>query len=121
MSSGFRDAPYLGILFLPFVMIVESSVSDIPCTSAVVKSWAPIFVPIAEPAPSAPWHAAHFDLYSVSDALCACADNERRNTTAIAVTGANTSILIVFIFMLPFDCGCICVFNLQIQYYESRF
>jgi hypothetical protein len=36
------------------VMVSVSSASDIPCAAAVVKSWVPIFVPIAEPAPSAP-------------------------------------------------------------------
>src|SRR5580698_5141835 len=115
MSSGFRDAPYFGILFFPFVMVSVSSASDIPCTAAVVKSWVPIFVPIAEPAPSAPWHATHFDLYRVSDAFCACADSESTSTTAIAVTVANPCILIVFIIMLLLM-GYLCVF-IQIHYY----
>src|SRR5580658_1667510 len=98
MSSGFRDA-YFCILFLPFVMMSVSCASDIPCTSALVKSWAPIFLPIAEPVPSAPWQPAHFDL-NRSAALCACADKERLRTTASAVAKENTLKLILFIFKL---------------------
>src|SRR5271165_5532752 len=99
MSSGFKDA-YFGILFLPFVMISVSSASDIFCTSAVVKSWAPIFFPIAEPVPSAPWQPAHFDLKS-ADASCAPADKGRRlRTKESAVAIVNTLRLILFIFKL---------------------
>src|SRR5271169_2042145 len=77
-------------------MISVSSASDIFCTSAVWKSWAPSFFPIAEPLPSALWQAAHFALYRVSDAVCARADKERGRTTVNAVARVNTSILFIF-------------------------
>ncbi len=97
MSSALRDFPYAGILFLPFVMVSVSSASDSFCTSAVWKSWAPIFFPIPESLPSAPGQPAHFDLKSVSDALCACAYRGRLRTTANAVVTANTGTSILFI------------------------
>src|ERR1700687_3173142 len=98
MSSDFRD-PYFGILPLPFVMTSVSPASDIFCTSAVVKSWAPIFFPIAEPVPSAPWQPAHFDLKS-ADASCAPADRGMLRTTANAVAIVTTFTSILFIFKL---------------------
>src|SRR5271157_2913329 len=101
ISSGFNLSAYFGILFLPFVMASVRSASDIFCTSAVVKSWAPIFFPIAEPVPSGPWHMAHFDLKR--SALCACADRGRLRTTANAVAKINICISILFIFQAPFE------------------
>src|SRR5580704_3143704 len=80
-------------------MISASSVSDIFWTSALVKSWAPIFFPIAEPVPSAPWQAAHFDLKSV-DESCAPADSGTLRATAKADASAKVFRLIPFIFQL---------------------
>src|SRR5579863_8346996 len=95
MSSAFRDFPNAGILSLPFVMTLVRSASDIFCTSAPRKSRTPSFFPIDEPLPSAPWQAAHFDLYSV-DASCACTDSGRLRTTANAVAIINTLTSILF-------------------------
>src|SRR5271165_1861318 len=92
-------AGYLGILFLPLVMASARSVSDIFCTSAEVKSWAPIFFPIAEPVPSAPWQAAHLAL-NVSAAPSARADRGRARTIANAVAIVSSGRLILFIFKL---------------------
>src|SRR5271157_5187781 len=99
ISSGFNLSAYFGILFLPFVMASVRSASDIFWTSAVVKSWTPIFFPIAEPVPSAPWQPAHLDL-KVADASCAPADSEKLRTTANAVAIVNSLTSILFIFKL---------------------
>src|SRR5580698_4847723 len=95
MSSAFRDFPNAGILSLPFVMTLVRSASDIFCTSAPRKSRTPSFFPMDEPVPSAPWQAAHFDLYSVN-ASCARTDRGRLKTTANAVAIINTLTSILF-------------------------
>src|ERR1700683_1500845 len=107
MSSGFRDA-YFGILFLPLVMISASAASDIPCTSADVKSCAPIFLPFAEPVPSAAWQPTHLDLKMVA-ASCARPDRgtQRRNANKVAIVNTLKSIFFIsklrLIFKVPFE------------------
>src|SRR5262249_5416881 len=89
ISSGFKLLPYAGILFLPLSITSFNSASLLPATFVSEKPNTPMFLPAGEsPLPDAPWHTAHFALYSdalLSSPLAWLTNRIRRAATAAII------------------------------------